>query len=180
MPRFSVLRSFLLPAMLALALAGALVAEPPPGPRSGKARARGGPLARPRTPIDRWNLMTPEQRERALRRLPPERRERIRAQIARFNSLPPREQQRLRERYARLAALPPDRQDLVRGDLRRLNQMPPERRRAVAREMRQLRNMPEAGRAARMESEAFRTSYSPEERRILEDLSENLVPPSPE
>jgi hypothetical protein len=159
------MRRYLHMMVFALALAGALSAQ----------RGRVGPLRRPppaaMTAVDLWNAMTPEERERALRRLPPERRRRIREQIARFNSLPAMEQRRLRERYRRLNALPPERQETVRQQLRRLRELPPERRRTLAREARLLRALPEPERAARIEGEEFRTAYSPEERRILQDLA---------
>jgi hypothetical protein len=163
-----------MPAILMLALAGALAAQRAPGPRPGMGRPAqpGGMISA----IDRWNSMSPEQRERALAKLPPERQQRIREQLARFNSLPASEQQRLRERYQRFAALPPAKQDLVRLRLRQFNAIPPERRQVLAREMRQLRNMPQEDRSARIASEDFRSRYSPDERQMLQDLSENLGP----
>ena len=69
--------------------------------------------------------MTPEEREKALQKLPPERQQRIREQIQHFNSLPPGEQDRLRERYQRFSALPPETQDAMRRDMRRFRELPP-------------------------------------------------------
>src|ERR1700728_3253791 len=46
-----------------------------------------------RNPIDRWNQMSPEERERELAKLPPERARKIRERIRRYNQLPPREKQ---------------------------------------------------------------------------------------
>lgn len=130
----------------------------------------------PGSPLDRWFRMSPQQRERALQKLPPERQRRIRDQLARFGNLPDDEWERLSRRYERFSTLPPEKQDLVRRQLRRLGGMPEERRRELAREFRRLRAMPEAGRGARFESEEFRTLYSSEEREILRDLAENLAP----
>jgi hypothetical protein len=172
----------LIPAMLVFALAAAGQRGPGrggPGGRPGPLGRPGAgrPLGPPINAIDQWNSMSPKQRERALQKLPPERQKRIREQIDRFNSLPPEERERLRARYQRFSALPPETQDNMRREMRKFRDLPPERRSALGREMRRLREMPEADRQARVDSEEFRSRYSPEEREMLQDLSENLPPP---
>jgi hypothetical protein len=188
-----------LSAIMALALAGLLPGQRGPN-RPGRMGSR-GIVARPsattlpravpaprvaaasgtatdRFPIDRWNDMKPEQRERALAKLPPERQQKIRDQIARFNSLPEAEQQRLRERYRRLQQMPPDKQDAVRRELRQFNETPPERRRVLVREMRDLRKLSDTDRRTRMASDEYRARYSPDEQHMLEDLTDYLSPGS--
>ena len=49
--------------------------------------------------IERLNRMTPEQRQRTLDRLPPERREKVERRLEKFNALPPEVKSRLREEY---------------------------------------------------------------------------------
>jgi predicted Fe-S protein YdhL (DUF1289 family) len=144
----------------------------PPG-QSGQAPNR----LRPGTALDRWNSMSPEQRERALQKLPPERQQQIRRRLERFNSLPKEEQDRLRSRYERFSSLPPDRQQTVRRQIRNWSQLPDERRPVVSREFDQLRRLTPEERQARIQSDEFRARFSPHEQRILSDLSDNLALP---
>jgi hypothetical protein len=127
-----------------------------------------------RNPIDRWNQMSPEERERELAKLPPERARQIRERIRRFNQLPPWEKQALRERYQKFAQLSPERQEIVRQRMRDFRQLPPSRRQLVRREIEHLRWLPEPQRGARMNSEEFRSRFSPRERQIVRDITEYL------
>jgi hypothetical protein len=127
-----------------------------------------------RNPIDRWNQMSPEERERELAKLPPERARKIRERIRRYNQLPPREKQALREGYQTFAQLPPEKQEIVRQSMRQFRQLSLERRPLVRREIGQLRALPEAQRGARMNSEEFRSQFSPQERQIIRDITEYL------
>ena len=127
-----------------------------------------------RTPIDRWNQMSPEERERELAKLPPERAQQIRERIRRFNQLPPQVKQALRERYQKFSQLSPDRQETVRRSVRQFRQLPQERRPLVRREIGQLRALPEAERSARMNSEEFRGQFSPQEQQIIRDITDYL------
>jgi Protein of unknown function (DUF3106) len=127
-----------------------------------------------RNPIDRWNQMSPEERERELAKLPPERARQIRERIRRYNQLPPREKQALREGYQKFAQLSPERQEVVRQRMRDFRQLPQSRRQLVRREIGQLRALPEPQRGARMNSEEFRSQFSPRERQIVRDITEYL------
>jgi hypothetical protein len=141
------------------------------GPGIGISRPRGEGS---RTPIDQWNQMSPEERDKAMQSLPPERQKQIRRKLATFNSLPAAEKEALREHYEAFSHLSPERQELVRKQMRRFGETPPERRKTLAREFQDLRNMSPADRQDRISSEEFRNRYSPEEREMLQDLSENL------
>jgi Protein of unknown function (DUF3106) len=126
--------------------------------------------------LDRLNRMSPEQRERFLRDLPPERRNRIERQLERYSELSPEDRQRLRDRYQRFRQLPPDKQAEVRRLFRRFSGLPPARRPEIRREFIRLRSMSDSARRSRLESEEFRQIYSREERRLLEDLAASAVP----
>ena len=179
--------------VLGLAVAGGLLAQDGAGP-AGAARPlvprangpkkpavpprlRGQAAAGMVNPLDRWNQMQPQQRERALAKLPPERQRLIRDRLERFNSLPKAEQDRLRSRFEVFSQLPPEQQDLVRRDMQAFNRLPPDRRPLVRREIAQLRRLPEPGRRARIASEEFHARYTPEEQQILSDLSDNMALP---
>jgi hypothetical protein len=132
------------------------------------------PQAQARNPIDRWNRMSPEERERELAKLPPERARQIRERIRRYNQLSPQVKQVLRERYQKFAQLPPDKQAIVRQSMQGFRQLPPERRPLVRREIAQIRALPEAQRGARMNSEDFRGQFSPQEQQIIRGITEFL------
>jgi hypothetical protein len=120
--------------------------------------------------IDRWNRMSPEERERELAKLPPARARLIRQRIQRYNQMNPDEQQALRGRYQTFSQLPPDRQQVVRERLREFRQLPVARRPVVHAEIEQLRLLTEAQRQVRMNGDEFQTRYSPQEQQIIRDL----------
>jgi hypothetical protein len=121
--------------------------------------------------IDRWNRMSPEERERELAKLPPARARLIRQRIRRYNQMNPDEQQALRERYQTFSQLPPEKRQIVRERLREFRQLPAARQPLVHREVEQLRLLPEAQRQARMNGDEFRSQFSPQEQQIIRDLS---------
>jgi hypothetical protein len=132
------------------------------------------PAERAKNPIERWNRMSPEQRERELAKLPPERARQIRERIRRYNQLPPREKAAVDEGYRKFAQLPPDKQEIVRQSMREFRQLPMDRRPLVRREIGRLRLLPEAQREAGMNSEEFQSRFSPRERQIIRDITEYL------
>jgi hypothetical protein len=129
------------------------------------------------TILDRLERMSPQQRRRVLEGLPPWRRQRLEARLARWESLPPEERERLRRQYDRFRALPLERQQAARSLFQEFASLPPARRRALRQEARRLSQMDDASRQARTASRDFRDRYSPEERQILRALAE--VAPGP-
>lgn len=95
--------------------------------------------------------MTPQQRQRVLSRLPPERRARIEQQLNRLEQLPPDQKARLLQRYDEFQGLPRDRQAAVRTELQALRKLPTP----------QLRQ--------RLNSPQFQQNFSPEEQRLLRE-----------
>src|SRR5437762_2823149 len=84
----------------------------------------GAPGARQAAVIERWTQMSPEQRSRALAKLPPERRQRIEELLSRYQSLSPEEREQLRFRSEMFNQLPPEKQDVARRMFRQFNQLP--------------------------------------------------------
>jgi len=121
--------------------------------------------------IDRWNQMSPEERERELAKLPPARAKLIRQRIRRYNQMHPDEQQALRERYQTFSQLPAEKQQTIRARLREFRQLPQERRPVVHHEVEELRLLPDAQREMRLNSDEFRGRFSPREQQIIRDLS---------
>jgi len=148
-------------------------------PRTGRPPERAVPRQNPITALDRWNRMSPEQREKSLAKLPPERQAQVRERLERFNRLPKDEQDRQRQHYERFSRLSPEKQEQLRHQVLAYKQLPPERRPAISREISQLRRMTPAELAARFESDEFNETYSPSERQMLRDLTEFYGPAAP-
>ena len=150
MSRFGSLRGWPSVGVLAatLALTGAAM---PAFAQGKKAAILPRPPALPTRVLQRLAEMTPEQRQKALARLPPERRERVEQQLNRLDQLPPEQRARVLERYDIFQGLPRDRQGVVRGELQALRKMPLRQRRA------------------RLNSPEFQQTFSPEEQRLLRE-----------
>jgi hypothetical protein len=162
----------LLAATSVLAQRGMIRAErfaDPPHPKP-TPKQRPKPKAK-ETPIEKWNRMTPEERQRALEKLPPERRREIQQKLQQFHSLPPAERQQLQQRYQAFSQLPPEQQAHARELFKQFNGLPEDRRPMVRQEFEQLRSMPESERSSRMNSEAFRGRFTPSEQQMLQDLT---------
>src|SRR5271157_3957134 len=154
-----------------------------PAPKNpGKAGAipKNGPaLNNPLNPAQRLMQMTPEQRERILEKLPPEQQVRMRQQLERLDRLSPAEKERIARQVQSLAALPPARQRILTQGIVGMNRLPADRKGPVRRELLSLLYMPEEDRAARIKSDDFKKKFSPEEQKILSDLSANIPPDYP-
>ncbi|MEQ1885125.1 MAG: DUF3106 domain-containing protein [Bryobacteraceae bacterium] len=138
------------------ALAAALAAGVAISPAFGQAYPAGpaakrrpiAPLAAGRA-LELLETMSPEEREKALAKLPPARRIQIEARLRRLEALPESERQQLRQRFQDFERLTSDRQDALRLEIQALRSMRPVMRRR------------------RVMSQAFQRQYSSEEQRIL-------------
>ncbi len=139
--------------------------------------ARRPAAARPMPPaFERLSKMSPEQRQRVLEKLPPERKKQVEQRLEQYNKLSPEERERLREQYDVFRSLPPERQDAARRAFHRFNNLPDDRRPVVRQEFQKLRALPDDERRARMNSDEFRNKYSRNEQQLLADMTE-LLPP---
>lgn len=150
-----------------------------PAPRAGQpkgggnAGSKGGPrMGNAGNPVERLLRMSPEQRERALEKLPPAQQERIRRRLQQFDSLPQAEKDRQLLRADQLWSLPADKQQLVRQQMQWVRQLPEDRRQLLQRAYRQLSRMPDEARRARLASDEFKGRFTPAEQQALADLSE--------
>lgn len=172
------MRHFLLIAGLCALLPAAAVCaeERPAAQKAPKAAAKGKikPNGEGPAPLERWNRMTPEERRQALAKLPPERRRELQQKLQQYRNLPPEQREQLGERYKAFSQLPPEQQNRARDLFRQFNSLPEDRRPAVKQEYEQLRSMPESERNERMNSEAFRSRYTPSEQQMLRDLSQTF------
>lgn len=148
-------------------------------PQQAAAKAQPGELSKPddypgERRLRKLEMMTPEQREKALANLPPERRQQIEQKLERYRSMSPEQRQRALARLERFHALPPERQEAVRRSLRTLQQLPTDRKTAVRQEMNTLRQLPPQERESHMNSDEFRGRYSESEQQMMHDLAEVL------
>lgn len=118
--------------------------------------------------------MSPEEREKALSKLPPAQRARIANRIQNFQNLAPAAQERQLDQLRRLNSLPLQRQQEVRQSMRDRNALPDDRKKAVNQELRRMTNMTDEDRQAHMNSDDFRNRFSPGEQQMIGNLNELL------
>jgi hypothetical protein len=126
----------------------------------------------PANPVERLYRMTPEQRDRALEKLPPQQQERMRAQLKWFDGLAPEQQQVVLNRVERLAALPPEKRREWLTAMQDFQRLEPERRPQIQLVLRRLQNATEEQRKAFFDSPRFHSDYTAEEQKIILDLSQ--------
>jgi Protein of unknown function (DUF3106) len=156
---------------------GGTKAPPPSVPRPA---ANASTIRNPLNPGQRFLHMTPEEQERFMEKANPQQQERLRQAIENYKRLPQPVKELLFRQYQVLNALPPAQQVLITRQIAAFNNKLPEDRRGVVKaEFLRLRQMAEADRTARLASDEFKSKYTPEERQILKDLSENIPPEYP-
>ena len=82
----------------------------------------------PAPAVERFLQMSPEDRERALSQLTPERRQQMEERLNRLQQLPPNQLQRLQDVYPAFENLRPVRRQAVRQEIQQLRQMRPAER----------------------------------------------------
>lgn len=143
---------------------------PPKPPAPGQRKQPDAPSASPQY-LDRLLRLTPEQRNKALSSLPPPRRAQILAKLEDYQKLSPQQRQRELDLLQRLQQLPPQKRAQVRNSLRQFQTVPHPRHRQIQQQINQMAGLTDADRSALMNSEEFRSKYTPTEQRIIEDLS---------
>jgi hypothetical protein len=137
-------------------------------PKSGAQKAK-------KQQVDRFSAMSAEERQKALSRLPPRRRQEIERRLEQYRSMPPEERERL---MREAAVITPAQRRAMREGIERMGRLPDERRPVVRQEVARLRRMSAEERKARLVSEPFKNGFNSEERKLIEDISENLPGPA--
>jgi hypothetical protein len=94
-----------------------------------------------------------------------------------FDGLPKQQQEIVLRQTERYEALSPDARKAFQQRMRDLQGLPQERRQAVGAALRRLQVMNDDQRARVLASDQFKSRFSPEEQKIISDLSEVLIPP---
>jgi hypothetical protein len=137
----------------------------------------GPPLSNPASLAARLYKATPQERDRALEKLPPNIQEQLRKQLDTFDAMPKEQQQVFIRRAERFAAQPPARQAAIRAQIQALGKLPQDRRQAINIALRRLQPLPDDQRQKVLNGEEFKSRFSPEEQKIIADLSEVMLPP---
>jgi len=143
---------------------------PPPAAKGAKQQAKGGqnpqgrggqPPVNPAHELQRFLGMPPEEREKALAKLPPQRRAQFEQQLQRFENMPPAQRERQLRRLEEFQNLPQARRPVVRQEIEDLRALPP------------------AVRKDRLNGEEFKQSFSPEEQKYIREAFPGIAPPNP-
>jgi hypothetical protein len=140
-------------------------------PKGDASKAGGVPRLNPVNQFERLIAMPPEKRDQVLERLPPAQQERLRQRLEQFDKLPPQQKALRLELANRYFALPPEKQAAFAQQVQAFNSLDRDRHRAVQQELRTLWQLNEQQRQERLNSDEFKTRFSPAELQMLNDLS---------
>jgi hypothetical protein len=133
----------------------------------------------PLSPAARLFRMSPEDREKAIAKLPNEqRREELRKQLEWFDGLPKEAQEVQLRRLDRFEQLTPERKAEVGGLVFELNHLPPARAGAVRQALYRLQTMNDPQREKALRDPNFQARYSPQELRIINGLADAWMGPT--
>jgi hypothetical protein len=122
--------------------------------------------------LDKLSRLSPEERQRALAQLPPQRRQNIEKRLQDFDKMPPAQQDRVRERLEKLNALTPSRRAEVRKSMQDFAALPQPRKAELNREARRIASMEPEARERYLASPGFKERFADSDRRIVTDLAE--------
>jgi len=153
----------------------------PSGPPAGQPQPHGFSRHGPGPHFGDWlrnhQDLSPADRLRALeqdpgfRNLPTQVQDRMRHRLQDFNDRTPEQQQQILQRMATFEHLTPEQQQKVRSMFHAFHGLPAERRQAVNQAFRQLQEMPPEQRQRALDSQAFRSNFSNQERELMRGMS---------
>ena len=121
--------------------------------------------------VERLVNLNPEERRKALQKLPPERRKQLEERLHQYDLLTPAQKARLYGQYQNFSGLSPEQQAHLRKLFQRFNNFPPERQGALRAEVQKMQTLPASDRRARMNSDEFRNLYNQREQALLAELA---------
>jgi hypothetical protein len=167
--------------------------KPPPPPKNPPAAAKPAPKAQPNNPggapkgrpslpnpdnpIDRLLRMSPEQRERAIEKFPPQQQANFRRRFENFDKQTEEQKQRQLQHLDEFWSLPPDKQKLVRDQMNAFKALPEDRLAVVKQAYVMLSRMTPEERNERLLRPQFRSRFTPAELQILSVLPEYYPAP---
>ena len=127
--------------------------------------------------IDRLNQMSPAERTRMLEKMPAERRKMLEARIEHLNQIGPEAREKLNREYALFQQLPPERQLAARQTMKQIAELSETRRPMVRTAIHNLFKQPPEVQGRRMASRSFQERFNDDERKLIKDALNILVPP---
>ncbi len=127
-------------------------------PRPAAANGIGAPA------VQRLMAMTPEDRKKALQKLPPERRKQLEERLRQYERLSATQKDKIH-------GLSPEQQAHLRRLYQRFNNFPAERQGALRTEVQKMQGLSDPERRARMNSDEFRNRYNQREQALLGELA---------
>jgi hypothetical protein len=121
--------------------------------------------------------MKPEDRDKALQSLPPQRRQNIERRLGEIEKMAPARRTRVLTQLEMLNSLPIQKQQQVRRSIRLLGELPEDRKALIRQELQRMAPMPDEQRREHMNSEEFRNRYSVTEQQMMSNLSEVTAAP---
>jgi hypothetical protein len=118
------------------------------------------------------------ERDPAFRSLPAERQQQLRQRLQHFNSLPPEQQNRILHRMDTFERLSPQQRQQARDIYGQFHGLPPERQTMLQRAFRGMHDMSPAERQRLMNSPAYRSTFTDQERGILRGMSNLNIGPT--
>jgi len=155
---------------LAMSLAALCLASPALAQRGRAKAGRTQESIRHEAPLEVFERMTPEQREKAMASLPPERRKKLQQQLKIYDQLTPAQKNQLDW----FNHLPPARQEAFRKVYKKFVNEPPERQQTMREEMSRLSSLPIGERQTRLASPEVRERFNKNEQQILGQMSDAL------
>ena len=132
------------------------------------------PAGRPH-PLEKLRRMAPEERERVLRNMPPERRQMLEERLERWERMAPRRKKHLDGRLSNFQQMKPEQQQALRRLARRFQETMPEGKRMEGRRaLTMLQRLDPEGRKRVLGSARMRERFSDEERELLREMAENM------
>jgi len=161
----------------------AKVARPAP-PKGGTPKQQPIPkgaarIVNPGNVVTRLFRMTPEQREQALEKLPPQQQENFRKVLEWFDELPKEQQAIQIRRIERFDQFSPEKKAEVKQLVKAASQLPPPRQAAVRQALFRLQQMSDQERENTLRRPQFQARFSPEELRIVTGLADAWMGPMP-
>ena len=121
--------------------------------------------------LEKLRGMSPDERQKALKTLPPARRERLEARLEAYDRM----NERQRKNVERFQQLPAAQQQQVRKVYQRFNQLPNDRKDDLRQEVRKISPMSEDARKNYLNSEEFRAKYNDQEQQMIHQLADSFA-----
>ncbi len=134
--------------------------------------------------LRKYKDVPPQQQEKALendpefRHLSPERQQKLRDRLQRFNNLPPQQQQRVLSRMETWEHLTPEQKQQARQVAAQLHSLPEARRAMLRNAINELREVPPGQREQMIDSDRFKSQFTPEELGILHSVDQLPLAPA--